>query len=304
MNQLAALGKRLSDIASILHEMSHDDTQAAIASIVKAARKGGGKAVRSAARRCSSLAEQRFRKRLRALEKALKEHGWTAKCWTRPVDESDSVYWPPMEVAVLVEIADFETDVHYIENCLLVGQEQLGQDWPFRVVPVINGQLVSTLALLPSSQMPLSDQKFAQKWKSHIDLPFLSPETSEAFDAALTACTQISAIINCRDLTNLHPEEDDVFSKAIEAFEDNRKIVAANAEKTGLEQFGLALAFLDESWHQVVSEFEAANAGQTADNPVCMNSYRAIAGEENEWVSELAAARMLLPQAECHMAAI
>jgi energy-coupling factor transporter ATP-binding protein EcfA2 len=221
--ELSSLAKRLTDIACILHEMAHDSTATTIAEIVKAAKKGGiGKAIRSAARRCNSLAEKRFREKLRSVENALNERGWTVKCWTRPIDEADSIYWPPMEIAVLVEIEDFETDVRYIEETFSVGQEQFGQDWRFRVVPVINGQVVPGLALLPSSQMPLPDPKFAKEWQSNIDLPFLSSETSEAFEQAVKACGEISAILNCRDLENLHPEEDDVLCKAIDAFKRNR----------------------------------------------------------------------------------
>lgn len=301
--ELMALANRLTDIACILHEMAHDGTPTKIARIVKAAKKGGiGKAIRSAGRRCKSIAEQRFREKLRSVENALNERGWTIKCRTRPVDEADSIYWPPMEIAVLVKIEDFEKDASYIEESLSVGREQFGQDWQFRVVPVINGQVVPGLALLPSSQMPLPDLKFAKEWQSNIDLPFLSSETSEAFEQTVKACGEISAILNCRDLENLHPEEDDVLSKAIDAFKRNRELVVITAEKTGLDEFEWALAYLDETWNQVMNEFEAIKDGQTVDSPLCMNSYRALAGDENEKTTELAAMKILLLQAECRMA--
>lgn len=300
LKELAALAERLNDVACILHEMAHDDGQAAIQGIVKAARKGTlGKAVRAAARRCRTLADRRFRERLRVLENALKEQGWSAQCWSRPIDESDSVYWPAREIAILVEIADFESDARYIEDGLAIGQQQLGNDWPFRIVPVIGGQVLASLALLPSSHMPLPDQDFAQEWQGHIDRPFLSSETAERFDAAIAACAQMSAIVTCRDLENLHPEEDEVFSKAIESFERNRGLVAAAAERTGSEHCASALDYLDQNWNQVVSEFEAAKAGQPVNEPLCMNAHLALAGQENEQAAELAAARVLLLQAEC-----
>ena len=275
LKELTALAERLDDVACILHEMAHDGSPTATERLIKAAKKGNpGKAVRSAAGRCRSLAEQRFHRRLRELEEALKARGWTAKCWTRPVNESDSIYWPAMEVAILVDVTDFETDAGCLDDCLSVGQDQLAEEWRFRVAPVINGQVVASLALSPSLQdSPLPDVDFAQKWQAHIDLPFLSSEILEAFDAAVAACTQVSAIVNCCDLTNLPPGEEDVFLKVIDSFKSNREIIEAFAEKKDLEEFNNALAYLDESWNQVVDEFEAAKTGQTISNPLWMIPY-------------------------------
>ncbi len=52
--------------------------------------------------------------------------------------------------------------------------------------------------------------------------------------------------------------------------------------------------------NQVVSEFEAAKAGKVTVEPLCMITHLALAGEDNERINELAAARMLILQAECH----
>lgn len=303
LKELAALAERLDNVACILHEMAHDGSPTATERLIKAAKKGNpGKAVRSAADRCRSLAEQRFRRRLRDLEKALKAQGWTAKCWTRPVDESDSIYWPAMEVAILVEATDFETDVGCLDDCLAIGQDQLEEEWRFRVAPVISGQVVASLALSTSLQgSPLPDVDFAKKWQAHIDLPFLSSEISEAFEAAVAACIQISAIVNCCDLTNLHPEEEDVSLKVIDSFESKREIIETFAEKADLEEFNNALAYLDESWNQVVDEFEAAKTGQTISSPLWMSLYLPMAGEGNEKTFDLAYTRMLLLQAECRV---
>ena len=301
--QLSSLGKRLADIAFILHEMAYDSTTATLSLIVKAAKKGGiGKAIRSAARRCKSLAEKRFREKLRNVENALYERGWSVRCWTRSVDEADSIYWPPLEIAVLVEIENIETDVHYIEETFSVAQEEFVQDWRFRVVPVINGQVVPGLALLPSSQGLLPDLNFTEEWQSHIDLPFLSSKSSKAFDQAMKACGEISAVLNCRDLESLHPKENDILSTIIDEFKRNRELVVIATEKMGLDEFGCALAYLDETWNQVIKEFETIQAGQSVDSPLCINAYHALAGDENEKINEMAAVRILLLQAECRAA--
>lgn len=258
-----------------------------------------GKGIRSAARRCQSLAHQRFRKRLQCLESALESEGWGARCWSRPVDETDSVNWPARDVAILVEIADFETDGGYLDAALAAGQDQLGNDWRFRVAPVINGYVVPALAILPSSNVPLPDQDFAKDWDTHIDRPFLSPKTVGSFDEALAACMTLSGILACRDPDNLHPDEHEVFSRAIETFERHRDEVTEAAEQANSEQLHWACDYLSETWGQVVDEFEAAKAGQPIPDPLCMNAHNAIAGEANEQTMELAALRMLLLQDEC-----
>jgi hypothetical protein len=127
------------------------------------------------------------------------------------------VHWPTREVAVVVEIADFETDGGYIEDSLAIGQDHLGSEWRFRVVPAINGYIVPALALLPSAHVPLPDQNFSKEWRDHVDLPFLSSESVDRFDEAMAACTKISGILCCRDPENLHSDEHEVFSKSVES---------------------------------------------------------------------------------------
>ena len=304
LKELTALAERLNDVACILHEIAHTSTAAT--RLAKTARKiGEGKAVHAVARRCHASAERRLRRRLLALEKALKAKGWNAKCLTRPIDSSDSPYWPAAEIAILVEISDFETDVNYIDDCLSIGQEQLAKDWRFRVVPVINGYVIPALALIPSSLMPLPDQDFEIEWQDNIELPFLSSEkacNSEAFDSAVAACTQISAILYSLDLTILLPEEEEVLSKAVTSFNSNREVIVASAEEDGLEEFIFALSYINEIGNQVVSEYEAVQTGQTINNPLCMSPYNAMTGEESERINDLAAVRMLLRQAECRIA--
>lgn len=300
IQELNSLEERLLGVASILHEMAYDSGQSAIQGITHAARKGAmGKGIRSAARRCQSLADQRFRKRLQCLESALEGEGWGARCWSRPIDETDSVNWPAREVAILVEIADFETDGGYLDAALAAGKDQLGNDWRFRVTPVINGYVVPALAILPSSNVPLPDQDFAKDWDTHIDRPFLSPKTVGSFDEALAACMTLSGILACRDLDNLHPDEHEVFSRAIESFERHRDEVTEAAEQANSEQLHWACDYLSETWGKVVDEFEAAKAGQPVTDPLCMNAHNAIAGEANDQTMELAALRMLLLQDEC-----
>ena len=300
LHELAALAKRLDDLASILHEMAYDDRQSSIQGIVRAARKGKlGKAIHASARHCHKLAHQRFRARLRDVERAFISRGWKTRCWSRPVDESDSVYWPAKEVAILMEISDFKTDAHCLDDGIAVGQQHFQNDWRFRVVPVLKGQILASLALLPSSPVPLPDRDFAKEWQEHINLPFLSSEIANSFDEAFTACVQLSAIMACRNLEDLHAEESDVFSKSIESFKNNREIVDRAAESTDSEYFAWAQDHLYQTWDQVVNEFEAAKAGRAVGEPLCMTVHHALAGRQGERIAEFGTVRMLILQAEC-----
>ena len=117
-----------------------------------------GAAVRAAARHCRHLADRRFSNRLHELENALLERGWKARCLSRPIEKCDSVYWPAREVAILVEITDFETQwERYVDETPSLGKRYLKDDWPYTTVPIMNGQVLAPLALRPSSHMPLPD---------------------------------------------------------------------------------------------------------------------------------------------------
>ncbi|MFJ5535506.1 hypothetical protein KV699_04700 [Vreelandella titanicae] len=304
LRELKTIEERLNDLACILHEMAYDSGNTSIEGIVKSARKGApGKAITAAARRCSILAEQRLNRHFQTLERKLKSKGWNAKCWVRSLDEPDSVHWPAKDVAITVEIEDLETDATYIEDSLDLGQQYFGDAWRFRVVPVINGIVLAPLALAPSLPVPLPDLSFSDEWKKSITHPFFNSETVAAFDDALAACIQLSGIMACRDLDNLHPDENRVFSKAIEVFKSSRVVVTNVAEEVDSEYVEWACDRLDQAWNQIVEEFDERKAGRIVKEPLCMGPYLAIAGEANDQSIEIGLMRMLMLQDECVRAA-
>ncbi|MCI5221878.1 MAG: hypothetical protein D3924_04210 [Candidatus Electrothrix sp. AR4] len=201
----------------------------------------------------------------------------------------------------MVDIEDFSKDDKYFEEAFAVGREQLGQDWLFRIVPVVNGQVIPELALRDSSQMPLPDQKFAQQWNSVIDRPFLSAKITTFFEEAVSVCSQISAILNCRDIENMHPEEDEVLSEIIDSFKRNQELLSDAAEETESEEVQLALGYLDEIWSQVVNEFEVIKNGQEVKTPFCWSGSYSLTGDLSDKTTEFGAVRLLLLQAECRM---
>ena len=305
-NNLKALAKRLSDVACVLHEIGYEakaDSKSDSVSILDSL---PGKSVRAAARLCRQSADRRLSHRLCTVEKELDAQGWTATCWTRPTDKSKSAFWPVEEVAILVEIEGFDTDGAYLEDCLTIGHKHLDGDLQFRVAPVINGHVIQTFAIRPSSPRPMPDLEFESNWREQIDLPFLSSvlaPNAEAFDKAVGSCQRLSAIILSRDLENLFPEEDIVFSKAIDCFKSNHKAVDAFAVESGDDFVLLASVYLNDLWKRVVSESEAVQSGQTIENPFCMSPFHMMAGKENEEMVEFELLRMLLRQVECKLIA-
>ena len=148
LEELAKLSERLGDVSCILHEMAHHSAPDAIQRIVRTTRKAGfGAAVRAAARHCRHLADRRFNNRLHELETVMLERGWKSRCVSRPINGYDSPYWPAREVAVLLEIEDLAVQwIPNVEHLLSLGRKYLKNDWPFRTVPVMNGQgLVSRI---------------------------------------------------------------------------------------------------------------------------------------------------------------
>ena len=306
LRDLAKLSERLADVSSILHELAHDPRPDAIQRIVKSsARASAGNAVRAAARHCRERAERRFKRRLRELETALATQGWSAKCHSRPINKHDSPYWPAREVAILLKIDGLaEQWIPNLEEFLSLGAAHLKNDWPFRAVPVMNGQILPSMALLPSSYMPLRDQDFAHHWSDCFDQPMHSSDLLDAFETAADACVRISAIVRCRGVENFHPEENEVLSTTFDTFKSNREAIVNAADRPETEHLAVALDYLDRTWARLADEIDAVKAGRMVPNHVCMTPHLAIAGEQSEQVVDITVVRFFLLQAECDRAVV
>ena len=301
LKELARLSGRLSDVSCILHELAHDSAPDAIRRICDATRKANlSGRVRAAARHCRLRSQRRFENRLRGLESTLASRGWNARCLSRPIDAFDSPYWPAREVAVLVEVEDLlEQWLPNVEEILSIAATHLDNDWPFEAVPAMKGQVLASLALVPTSHMPLPDQEFARKWADFIDQPVHSSVLSETFEEALEACFQVSAIVNARGAQDLHPEEKEVLWRAVDTFKNKRAAVENAASQSETEHFGLALDYLGRNWERLIEEIEAVKAGQKVKEPLCMIPHLSIAGQESGDVADLARVQWVLLQEEC-----
>lgn len=298
--ELLSLAERLIQVSNILHEFGYDNSDAFIQKVIKFTKNSApSRALHAASRRCAFLAQQRFDKSLRSIEKDLREKGWSSKCWSRPIDGADSPFWPPREIAISVDINDFETDAEYINAACEIADRHFNGTWLYRVVPVINGFIVAPFAMLQSSSLPLPDQDFSKNWEEHIALPFISSPILEKLDEALSACIQVSAIINCRNLDSLHPEEDRALSDAIEVASQSHEYLSKAAEQTGTEEILWAADYVSEYWSNVVNEFKAAKEGITVENPICNSPHQALGGQPDDRAVEMASVRILILQAEC-----
>jgi len=298
--ELLVLAERLIQVSNILHEFGYDNSDASIQKVIKFTKNSApSKAVHAASRRCAFLAQQRFDRKLKSIEKDLREKGYGSKCWSKSIDETDSPFWPPREIAIAVDINDFETDAEYIDASFEVAHRHFNGTWLYRIVPVINGFIVAPLAMLQSSNIPLPDQDFRKNWEGHIALPFISSPILEKLDEALAACIQVSAIIACRNLDSLHPEEDKALSDAIEVASLSHEYLSKDAEQTGTDEILWAADYISEYWNNVVDEFEAAKEGKTVENPICNSPHLALGGQPDDRAMEMAGARILILQAEC-----
>ena len=298
---LKKLSQRLDDVSCILHEMAHNSRPGQIQEIVGSTLKAPlGGAVGAASRYCRTRARRRFADRLRGIEKALLDQGWKARCVSKPIKEGDSPYWPAKEIAVMVEVNDLETQfLGYLDKPVSVCEHGLGNDWPYRIVPIMHGQVLASLAMRPSSLMTLPDTAFASEWSDFLDRPIFTSALCDSFDRAIEACIQVSSMIVCRSGQELHVEESETASKATASFEAHYQVVADAALGTGTDEVAIARHFLEQKWNRVREESELASAGQMIQDPLCMTYTSALAGRETEHVGNIAAVRLMLLQAEC-----
>lgn len=306
LEEMAALKARLHDVSCILHEMVADSSPARIVALVVAAKKARpGHSIAAAARLSHAAAERRFQKRMANVESEMNRRGWRARCCTRAIeDDQDTPFWPPQEIALLVTLDSFETDAPALQDGLEVVSELIGYDYPWRVVPVVSGQVISAFALQWSSELgAVPDDGFAQRWSGAIEEPILISTAADAFDRAARACIQVSSILAFRDPADLQLKEATVMSQAIDDIQSNITEVEALAER-GSEEFAWAAEFIESCWSRLSREAEAAQAGEPIENPLWKEAFGALDGDLNEWTLQVTGARALLREAEARLASI
>lgn len=222
-----------------------------------------------------------------------------ARCRDKPVKDKDSVHWPPKQVAVLIEIADFASDSNYADDALRLGNQIIGTDWSWRVVPVMNQHILSPMALQPSQTAPFPDLGFEEEWADVLPLPFQSAGLVKNFDEAISACATMSGILTARGLENLHADEEKALIDAKAAFEINSGILLKAAKDAGAEHLDLAIEYLGHTWGHVSVEIKALEVGEPVEAPFCMDAHLMLMGGPTERMAEIGAVRLLMLQGEC-----
>ena len=300
MEDLDSLATRLYDISSILHEKANSESLSLFKQFVKTARrKRVSNIVQDVAQQSNTRGERRLQHRLKRLVKESRAHGLAVHHWKRPIEQAESPFWPPFEIALGVNVASDLSNISDIERIQAIGQENLGNNWPFRVVPVVDGQIESALAVLPLSVGALPDTEFTRNWEHHIDLPFVNAEISRVFDEAIAACRQQSEIASCRNLADLHPEEARVLANIEKKFRHDRDTYNRYVESTELDDsFGLAQTFIEEVGAEIEHEVETSKSGMQVDDPFWLGLRLNPEGEDCEGVEAYIYLLMLLRQAE------
>ena len=297
LKELSDLSDRLNDVSRILHERS--ESPGYFGAIAKSVRKSGlNKSTAAASRYCLARAKRRLADRLKSLTATLAHAGHTIRCHTRPICDPDGPYWPPREIAIIVEVPDVEPEsLAALDEVLTVAKEHLANHWPFRAAPAMQGQVLADLALCPSSFVPMPDENFARDWSQHLDQPIhMIARYTRPFDEGIAACHRVSAILACRGSKDLHLEEERALIQAIESFERSREAVDEISDRKGTEHWFLARDYLDATWAQIVSEYKTIQAGGSVADPLCMAPHESLSGEINDHTTELAVIRLALFQ--------
>ena len=295
LKELSDSADRLNDVSCILHELSEYPSYAV--AIAKAVRKSGlNKSTAAASRYCLARAKRRLADKLKSLTATLAHAGHTIHCYTRPIGEADSVYWPPREIAIIVDVPDVEPEsLTALDEALTVAQEHLADEWPISAAPALQGQILADLALRPSSLLPMPDESFARDWSQRLNQPIQTiAQYTQPFDEGIAACHGVSAILACCGSKDLHPDEERALLHGIESFERSRETVGEIADRKGTEHWLLARDYLDATWAQIVSEYKTIQAGETVADPLCMAPRESLSGNTSDHTAELAVIRLAL----------
>lgn len=300
LDSLGNLSARLLAVSGILHEMDQDTSPNSIEGIVKAA-KGGrlGRAINSASVYSYRQADRRFRELLNNLQKNAAEAGAAVECHARPINDRKTIYWPPKEIAVVVSISDFEKDAERMSASLEVCGDIIGEAYKYCIVPLVNGLIVPSLAVQNTSFGTLPAFDFAEHWREALDDPILVSEGADAFDAALRALSELSALVNCRALDSLLPAEEAFFELALGSFRIARGRIS-DFEQKGIDEFSYALHVIDECHSRVLDEADAQIDGSVTAQPLWKEAFDALGGHQSDWSIQLAGLLVLLRQSEAN----
>ena len=296
------IGDRLMNVSVILHELASSDRTIKIHDLHSTAKKARhNKGVLTAARRCRQAGETRLSGKLSSLINALKDERIEAECYQVPNEKLDAPYWPNVKILVAVKMGSIEEEHTHIVNTLELSKAHFDADWPFCVVPQINGKMItaSALQIINGQHFPVID--FKEKWGKAVPTALPKAHASTTFLRAVTACTSLSGIVNCVDFTSLHPDEIDMFNFLLDEFLEAEREFIQFADSTNNEIAKECCDYLVDLRNRFIDEREAAEDGKPIDTPICDDAHKAMNGQTVEANDYLGTLTVLLAEAEANL---
>lgn len=184
-----------------------------------------------------------------------------------------------------------------MQECLDWCQELIGRAYRYRIVPLFGGKIVPSLAVQDTSFGATPDYDFADQWCDVLDQPILVSAGADAFDEALMALSEISAVVACRSLDNLRPSEEVFFERSLDSLRKARERLSI-FDKDGVDEFSYALQLIDDCYARVVAESGDQELDAHSEKPFWQEAFDALEGEHSEWTTQMAGLRVLLRQSE------
>ncbi|MBK8191360.1 MAG: hypothetical protein IPK79_13035 [Vampirovibrionales bacterium] len=193
-DQLIAISERLEYLSEILQEFAAQYEKDSIELAVAMAKRASfGKSIAAASKFSKNRGEHRLKKTLECLLRNLKEEGIEGEYKTVPLKKNDGIYWPAVEIAIIMTISELE-ELNKLETVIQIAKEALDEKRIFTVVPKLNGKIISNLAMKIYPTKSLPDVNFNDIWLPEFQEQVLKSKIIETFSNAMSSAYDISAI--------------------------------------------------------------------------------------------------------------
>ena len=301
INDIEAISQRVQNISYILHEMNCVVSPIEFTNIIKAARKAPrGKAIATTARFCRENADKRLRKLLSKLKNDSASNGCMICFEVKEIEKKDTVYWPPVEISILIKIEDLFEELSQLDIVLNSAKTILKNDWIYSVTPIVKGYIVPSLSIKPTFNMPLPMPytDFIPDWEQHIKYKFFESRYQKCFQLCMSSVQSLSLIVAVRDLSELTEEEGEVVERLKHSFNNNLEAIEKLANTLDVPELYEVTKFIHNSWNEMVDASSSFDVGQMVNESSYLASKAYFAGELTEGLQTQAVYGLLLLQAE------
>ena len=293
VEQLVALSERLLNLAQVLQELGTDNTKSARDLLAgMATRASFGRSLASASKFCRSRSEQRLRQKLEQLILNLAAEGVKAEYKTRSLEKNEGIYWPPVEVLLIVKLLNLN-ELANLENILQCCRNGMPGNQAFTVAFECGRKIIPGMAfkVYPDSFFP--DLNFVGDWGTELGGRFLHSEVLDAFDKGLASIFDISSILSCRDI-NFYSEEDKLLSNAVEQFRMATDEIETILQKERKDAYLWALQYLYEFFTRLEDEANSRDNGFPILSSMSISPNDVLSGISTELTQRIALVRLTI----------